>query len=38
MKTILILIFAAAVVFIAGAIGCVVGELLVKSIKKIFKL
>lgn len=29
---------AAAVVFIAGAIGCVVGELLVKSIKKLFKL
>jgi hypothetical protein len=38
MKTIIILLVAAAVVFIAGAIGCVIGELLVKSIKKIFKL
>lgn len=38
MKTIIFLMAAAAVVFIAGAIGCVIGEILVKSIKKIFKL
>jgi hypothetical protein len=38
MKTVIILMVAAAVVFIAGAIGCVVGELLVKSIKKLFNL
>jgi hypothetical protein len=38
MKTVIIIMVAAAVVFIAGAIGCVVGELLVKSIKKLFKL
>jgi hypothetical protein len=38
MKTVIILMVAAAVVFIAGAVGCVVGELLVTTIKKIFKL
>jgi hypothetical protein len=38
MKTVIILMVAAAVVFIAGAVGCVVGELLVKSIKKLFNL
>jgi len=38
MKTIIVIMVAAAIVFIAGAVGCVVGELLIKTIKKIFKL
>jgi hypothetical protein len=38
MKTIIIIMVAAAIVFIAGAVGCVVGELLVRTIKKLFNL
>jgi hypothetical protein len=38
MRTIAFLIVAAAIVFIAGALGCLIGEILVKTLKKIFKL
>lgn len=38
MKTLSFLIVAAAIVFIAGALGCIVGELIYKLFKKLFKL
>ena len=37
MKTLAFLIVAAAIVFIAGVVGCVVGELMFKLIKKLIK-
>lgn len=37
MRTIAFLIVAAAIVFIAGAIGCIIGELTLKFIKYLFK-
>jgi hypothetical protein len=37
MKTFIIILFAAAVVFIAGIIGCLIGELILKTFKNIFK-
>jgi len=37
MITICFIIVAAAVVFIAGAIGCFVGELMLKIFKQFFK-
>tara|TARA_R110000868_G_scaffold492_4_gene3672 strand:- start:535 stop:651 length:117 start_codon:yes stop_codon:yes gene_type:complete len=38
MKTITFIIVAAAIVFVAGALGCLIGEIVLKTIKKIFKL
>lgn len=38
MKTIAFIMVAAAIVIIAGAVGCIIGELITKTIKKIFKL
>jgi hypothetical protein len=37
MKTLAFLIVTAAIVFIAGTIGCIVGEILLKLIKHLFK-
>jgi len=38
MKTLILVIFCAAIVFIAGLIGCAVGELILKTFKNFFKI